>query len=88
VNVLEPGAPLDTEQVAAVKPPQPVPVQLKVVGWFVQLALTVVDVPWAGDEGLFVGVHTATPLPPPPAQVSVCELAGPEMVKLVQAGLV
>jgi hypothetical protein len=59
-----------------------------VVGWFVQLALTVVDVPIAGDVGLFVGAQTGALPPPPPTQVIVCDPAGPEMLKLVQLGLV
>ena len=77
-----------TPQVAVVVPEQPLPVQIKAVGWFVQLALTVVRAPAAGDVGLFVGAHTGAPLPPPLAQVIVCDPAGPEMLKLVQLGLV
>jgi hypothetical protein len=89
VNVREPAAPLATVQVAVVRPVQPVPVQTYEVGWFVQFELIVVARPAAGAEGCAVGAHTGTPPPPPPlTQVTVCAPAGPEMVKLVQLGLV
>jgi hypothetical protein len=55
-----------------------------------QFALIVVCVFIAGEAGLALGAHVGTPLPPPPddTQVTVCVGGVPEIVKLVQLGLV
>jgi hypothetical protein len=55
-----------------------------------QFALIVVCVLIAGEGGLAVGAHVGAPPPPPPddTQVTVCVGGVPEIVKLVQPGLV
>jgi hypothetical protein len=55
-----------------------------------QLALIVVWVLAAGEGGLAVGAQVGTPPPPPPddTHVTVCVGGVPEIVKLLQLGLV
>jgi len=79
VNVLEPALLLETTHDEPVLARQPLPVQAKLVGEFVQLALIVVDAGWVGDAGLAVGVQTDAD-PPPVTQVSVWLGGVPERV--------
>ncbi|HEY6854139.1 MAG TPA: hypothetical protein VI139_07825 [Gemmatimonadales bacterium] len=58
------------------------------LGWFVQLALTVVACPMAGEAGFALGVHTGTPPPTLVTHVTVWFGGVPDTVKLAQAGLV
>jgi hypothetical protein len=59
------------------------------VGVLLQFALSVLCALIAGAGGLAVGAHVGTPPPPPDdTQVMVCVGGVPEIVKLVQLGLV
>jgi hypothetical protein len=78
---------LVTLQVAVVSPRHAPPVQTKLVGWLLQLALIVVDCPGAGAAGLAVGAQPGVPPPPAVTQVTVCASGVPETTRPEQAGL-